>query len=734
VLPAGSDDPAFAGQAYELAAQAHARLLDYDAAFDALERASKLYDDARDPHAPARLLCIRLRILALTQQNLSAARTLLDQAERLRSNAAPSLQAEFALLQAWCHHAAGDADAARRTLDAASTEHPPLPPAAQARRALTRAALATHPEDLRRHVADAADHLRTVQPPSARLSVLAEFPPFPRNPHPDPAAIQTLLVEWPDYPDAHPSAFIRHLRAAHLHRMLGGAPDADLALESATRIALESASTPTRDDATFRVLLATWPLPGPGPLRRRILDAWAPPNPPPTLSNWTEPVLGILKAEQHLHEGAPHAAAQALVRAGNAFASRPQQDVWALLLLHLALGVRATLPRDSTDLAEIGSSEVMGEIHRLQSILGHAPTPPPAPLQAGSPQPDTVPPTPPPSTPPDFALHLPGTAPGLIPDRTPISWEPVIDRMLASVEDLIHDLVDRAQRSATLPGDATPIALRMDRGPAAALPWELIRTVLPIAPILRLPIDAIPASASASPPAASPPSVHLLRARQHRATRGSNDTEQTQGWSVETGYLVAFRHPPILSHAPDPKVIGDVFKRQPPTLIHITAAIREFGGGTFLDFESTEDRTFAQRGEDRGFWTVTLLDWILSSLPAPPFVVLDIVHPLNDAEAIRMLLLRNLFAADLLALGHTRGILATGLAAPGTPTLAYDTLPAALANGATPNHLMDVLLGPPARLHQHLTEAPLPLFPHATALFTATPDAPILAPAGPGGP
>jgi hypothetical protein len=63
--------------------------------------------------------------------------------------------------------------------------------------------------------------------------------------------------------------------------------------------------------------------------------------------------------------------------------------------------------------------------------------------------------------------------------------------------------------------------------------------------------------------------------------------------------------------------------------------------------------------------TASFLGRLFHGLPRPPFVVLNITHPLNEAEAVRMLLLRNIFATELFELGMVRSVLGCGFATPG---------------------------------------------------------------------
>jgi hypothetical protein len=111
-----------------------------------------------------------------------------------------------------------------------------------------------------------------------------------------------------------------------------------------------------------------------------------------------------------------------------------------------------------------------------------------------------------------------------------------------------------------------------------------------------------------------------------------------------------------------PEELHKELSSRPCAVLHIVAAVREFSGGIFLDFESTEGRIEQRRGDEHSFLTPTYLDRVLDSLKHPPFVILDIARSDNDAEALRRLLLRNTYADHLFQLGNTCGVLACGLA------------------------------------------------------------------------
>lgn len=141
-----------------------------------------------------------------------------------------------------------------------------------------------------------------------------------------------------------------------------------------------------------------------------------------------------------------------------------------------------------------------------------------------------------------------------------------------------------------------------------------------------------------------------------------------------------------------------------PIVLHITAAVRESSSGVYLDFSTSEYRA-ASYGRAETVIQISLtafrLDRMLASFPFPPFVILDIGKPQNRAETVRMLFLRNLFAAQLFELGHVRGVLACGLAEPSDRYLLTSRLIADLLNEPVLN-LVDGLRSEVPDFHHHL--------------------------------
>jgi hypothetical protein len=104
-----------------------------------------------------------------------------------------------------------------------------------------------------------------------------------------------------------------------------------------------------------------------------------------------------------------------------------------------------------------------------------------------------------------------------------------------------------------------------------------------------------------------------------------------------------------------------------PTVLHLSGSVRASGGAvalTFLGGDWYSEALEGTRYSDE--LTVTAVDSLLKLIPhdsSRPLVVIDVERPESTTEAITHLLLRNLFAGDLFALGRCSAVLGTGLAA-----------------------------------------------------------------------
>jgi tetratricopeptide (TPR) repeat protein len=258
-----------------------------------------------------------------------------------------------------------------------------------------------------------------------------------------------------------------------------------------------------------------------------------------------------------------------------------------------------------------------------------------------------------------------------------LSHEIAIDSLCADWTELASEL-RRELRSRD--AEDVPIMLTHD---IAALPWELGGAGTRCRQIPGL--QRFPSIAGDR---RRPGAIQLL------IPSGSEDDvriESASGFSLASVYS-GLGAAPIATDVSDVELLFRAFNwNQPPELLHVVAAVREGSVGVYLDFGSTSHRVQSMEGGSRYSGadqiTASFLSKLLGNLPQPPFVVLDITHPRNDAEAVRMLLLRNIFAAELFEFGAARGVLGCGLARPDEregllswiiEALLYDRVPAAI--------------------------------------------------------
>ncbi len=209
-------------------------------------------------------------------------------------------------------------------------------------------------------------------------------------------------------------------------------------------------------------------------------------------------------------------------------------------------------------------------------------------------------------------------------------------------------------------------------GSTGGLPWELAGAYCRQSEKVRL--ISLPTLAAGVPGA-----VQLVLPDSGASEISSSNDSGFEVDQVYRGYGID----PVMtigsSRGPEGSKLGTS-----PVLLHIVAALREASSGVYLDFSTSEYRA-ASLGQDATVFEISLtafrLDRFLASFPLPPFIILDVGLPYNRAEAVRMLLLRNLFATQLFELGHVRGILGCGMANPSDRYLLTSRFVSALVNG-----------------------------------------------------
>jgi len=121
-----------------------------------------------------------------------------------------------------------------------------------------------------------------------------------------------------------------------------------------------------------------------------------------------------------------------------------------------------------------------------------------------------------------------------------------------------------------------------------------------------------------------------------------------------------------------------------PAILHLSGGLRELGGGIAFTFLAGEWHVEALSGEHSSDeLPVTALDHVLESFPRDefrPLVILDVDRPRGLAETATSMLLRNVYAADLFALGRCPAVIAMGLV-PGADADPYPTLVHSLESG-----------------------------------------------------
>ena len=156
-----------------------------------------------------------------------------------------------------------------------------------------------------------------------------------------------------------------------------------------------------------------------------------------------------------------------------------------------------------------------------------------------------------------------------------------------------------------------------------------------------------------------------------------------------------------------------------PAILHLSGGLRELGGGIAFSFLAGEWHLEALSGEHvSDELPVTALDHVLEAFPRDafrPLVILDVDRPRGLAETATSLLLRNVYAADLFALGRCPAVIAMGLV-PGTEADPYSALVNGLAGGASLVETCAAIrsLDSPGSspLHMHAALSGMALFTH----------------------
>jgi hypothetical protein len=665
--------------------EARALLLEFRAASNDWDSAAKMYDLAAISAGPARCAVLSATMKAREMQDYREAETQIVSALSLRGSADVEIQTELKLLQAFVLCRTGRRDQARPIL-AKLIERPAIPPHIHARVLMfalifrLREASDDFLEDVRETIGQiqpisrTADALEWIRYAEGGIDVSQDF-------------VMRLTGQFARPGSELSSGIELLIRRADLYRVFGRIDDAGKELDRASAGWLKEAATEFKDASEGRLLRA-WHL---NLARKRLGQTTTRFGSLLERARTTElagtPLIGAMLCE----------AVEETLRSGDSAAARKMLDaysppdelpnIWQARRLDL---LARLAPPDNR-------SRLQREADDLYRALGQSPPSLPESTSTAA-SASSVDDAPPMNAVPISQSDLTGVL-----SKAATSREFAIDflsddwRAFATeLRDVLRSL--HAEDAAIVPSKVV-----------AALPWELGGALCRQSSIA-------PLRASIANDRLHDGAVQLL---MPASSEDDVSITTSSGFRLEEVY---FRHgiAPTIMHVDNVKVLFEAMNRnEPPALIHIVAAVREGSGGAYLDFASTTHRleSFGDGSSygEASLTTASFLGRLLRGLPRPPFVILDITHPLNAAEAVRMLLLRNIFATELFELGMVRGILGCGLATPGErQELSAIIADALLSDGVTaPIHRLRA--EPPSHLDQLLPR-------HAAALWTNDPE------------
>jgi len=202
--------------------------------------------------------------------------------------------------------------------------------------------------------------------------------------------------------------------------------------------------------------------------------------------------------------------------------------------------------------------------------------------------------------------------------------------------------------------------------------------------------------------------------------------ESVSGFSIEFLYKKPLGRVGVLSmREPAPDELRETISRLQPGVIHLVGQLLEESTGVTMDFEGS-GRRFQERIK-KGVSQKRLQsrldpERLIRYLAGQrPFVILDVTLPDNITDQLRMLLLRNRFAADLFRSGQVAGVLATGLQAPYDRIVIAEKIVSAVVRGDSPGKLVRELRPPgvPKELEDAISQ-------YSAALFSNDPTEPML--------
>jgi hypothetical protein len=706
-----TSSPADRARLLDQSGEACARLFRFEDAGSSWDSAAAAFDQVGGELAAAsaaRYALLSLRMTALAMGHLKAANLLIESASMLRGMDDAQLYAELQLVRTYLAHRAGEQNAAHEIFSRLLEPRRPPWPAPLRARILTFGLIfgMLGEEDFD----DTHQAIADVQPLTLRESLLDWAQYSDDGANVDPGAVLRLLglfaasTREASAPRARSARVVQsYIYRADLCRVLKnhGEAGAQLARAASVWKASDSAADVLQ---WWRLNLARERLDVPTDYRD-VLDRVS------ATGLKESPIADAIrcKAGMEALRSGDLKQARSIANAGFPRIEHEPLSIWQARILELKARIdrsdvtEALRQQAMSQYRDLGQDAVAASLERTDasprvSQQPPAPEPPPAsePLQISD---DNVP-----EPIAEAARH-----PELAIDRFMKDWAEVAFELSACLQRL-------------LPGAKVEslTALRA-AGRVAALPWELAPVLANCEVVWRT---------SEHPPRVDLPlgqGVHLVRPE---VDERELTFEAQSGGQLEEIYTRGGVRPSV-SFNPDPVHLESELTHNAPAVIHIVAAIRESTGGMSLDFESSETRASVyadqetskqapRRSPSELHFTTTRLDRVLMKLRQPPFVILDVARPKNMVEALRMLLLRNVFAAQLFEMGHVRGLLACGLAQPWERFEFTRMMVFALLEHGLPGAMSK--LRPPSERHDFLAqklEHVLPRF--AAALWTGDP-------------
>jgi len=258
-------------------------------------------------------------------------------------------------------------------------------------------------------------------------------------------------------------------------------------------------------------------------------------------------------------------------------------------------------------------------------------------------------------------LHLPALVERLM--KAASSHDEIIDRLLSNWVPFAEELSEVLHRAPRFGDHPELVALRLPSS-TESLPWEIATGLAEARLVWRVGADFW---SSSDPEAGLPPRVLLLRPEESsEISLGS-----ASGASIEHMYLRQGAKVQSLSN-PQSFDLQEALHSWRPAVIHINASMVESGHGAYLDFAGKRARTtrvFQKKGRDdtQPFvleWSPPRLARMIDGARCSPVVILDVSSEENHAEAIRGLLLRNSYCAQLARYTECRAVIGVGLGTP----------------------------------------------------------------------